>query len=551
MAESLAQSDSMFPKLNAAQIGRLLSFGRRRSAKPGEILFDQGESKRGVFVVIEGQIEIVTPSKTGEVVLTVHGAGDFTGEVSILTGRSSLVQGRVSKESDLIEIDRATLRQIVQTDAELGEIFLRAFVLRRAYLVANSPGDVVLAGSTNSADTLRLKGFLTRNGYPYTYLDVERDPGVQDLFDHFEVGVDEIPVLICRGQRVLRNPSNSEIAACLGFNPDIDEETVFDVIVIGAGPSGLAASVYAASEGLNVLVLETSAPGGQAGSSSRIENYLGFPTGVSGQELADRALVQAQKFGAHVTVARSAIALKCVLQPYSVELSDGGTVKTRSIILATGAAYRRLPLPNLGDFEGVGVYYGATHVEAQLCQGDEIAIVGGGNSAGQAAVFLAGHSKHVHLLVRGRGLSETMSRYLIRRIEESPSITLRPYTEVEAIEGNGHLENIRWRNSKTSEVEVRGIHHLYLMTGASPNTAWLQGCVALDGNQFVKTGADLDTDDLSRARWPLRRLPFLLETSLPRVFAVGDVRSGSVKRVASAVGEGSIAVQFIHKVLAE
>jgi thioredoxin reductase (NADPH) len=325
----------------------------------------------------------------------------------------------------------------------------------------------------------------------------------------------------------------------------IDEGEVYDLIVVGAGPSGLAAAVYGASEGLNVLVIESNAPGGQAGSSSRIENYLGFPMGISGQDLAGRAFVQAEKFGAQIAIARVARALKCVRPPYSVQLDDGAFVQARSIIVAAGAQYRKLALPNVAQFEGVGIYYGATQVEAQLCANDEVAVVGGGNSAGQAALFLAAHAKHVHLLVRGPGLSETMSRYLISRIEACREITLRARTEIEALEGDAQLERVRWRQTETGATETLGIQHLFLMTGACPNTAWLQGCLALDGKQFIKTGVDLGQD------WPLERAPHLLETSRPGVFAVGDVRSGSVKRVASAVGEGSMAVQFVHQVLAE
>ena len=548
----MAESDvkHMFPKLNAAQIARLEPFGRRRTAKQGEILFEQGQSDVNFFLLIEGSIEIVNPARSDEILITVHEPGEFTGEVNMLTGRRSVVRARARTACELLEMDRSELRRIVQTDAELSEILLRAFILRRIYLITQTPGDVVLVGSGHSADTLRLREFLTRNGHPHTYIDVERDTGVQEMLNQFSVKIDEIPVLICRGERVLRNPTNAETADCLGFNAQISDATVYDVIVVGAGPSGLAAAVYAASEGLRVLVLESSAPGGQAGSSSRIENYLGFPTGVSGQELAGRAFIQAQKFGAEIAIARSAARLTCDRRPFAVELSNGGTVRGQSVIIATGAAYRKLPLANLSRFEGAGVYYGATRVEAQLCDGAEIAIVGGGNSAGQAAVFLSESAKHVHLLVRGNGLADSMSRYLIRRIEESPIITLRPHTQIEALEGNGHLERLRW-HCDGSPPDVRDIQHLFLMTGASPNTAWLGGCVVLDDKQFVKTGTDLNTDDLAAAKWPLRRPPYLLETSLPHVFAVGDVRSGSVKRVASAVGEGSIALQFVHKVLAE
>jgi thioredoxin reductase (NADPH) len=445
----------------------------------------------------------------------------------------------------LLEISRTKLRRIMETDPAIGEIFLRAFVMRRVYLIANSVGDAVLIGSSHSGDTLRLRAFLTGNGHPHTYLDVERDPDVQSVLDHFGILVADIPVLICRGDVVLRNPSDSEAAACFGLNAGIDEDVVYDLIVVGAGPSGLAAAVYGASEGLNVLVVESKAPGGQAGSSSRIENYLGFPNGISGQDLAGRAFVQAEKFGAHIAVARSALALKCLRPPYLIELNDGGSVRGRSVVVAAGAQYRKLDLPDLARFEGVGVYYGATSVEAQLCRSEEVAVVGGGNSAGQAAMFLAGSAKHVYLLVRGPGLAETMSRYLIARIESSRNITFKPWTEIEALAGGARLEAVRWRDSKTGTSELRQIQHLFLMTGACPNTTWLRGCVALDSKQFIKTGADVGPE------WPLQRAPYLLETSLPGVFAVGDVRAGSLKRVAAAVGEGSMAVQFVHKVLGE
>lgn len=549
----MAQSSNelMFPKLDAAQIARLSAFGKRRTVQAGEILFDYGKVSPGVFVLIEGKIDVVGQSPGSDAIVTVHQPGEFSGELNVLAGRPSLVQGRAAVTSDVLQIDRADIQRIVQTDPELSEIFLRAYILRRTYLIANSPGDVVLVGSAHSADTLRLKSFLTRNGHPFTYLDVERDPGIQELLDHFHVKVAEIPVLICQGKNVLRRPTNAEAAACLGFNEEIDENAVYDLIVVGAGPSGLAAAVYAASEGLNALVLETNAPGGQAGSSSRIENYLGFPTGVSGQELAGRAFIQAQKFGARVAIARSAASLKCTQRPFTIQLSDGGFVSGNAVVIATGAEYRKLPLPNLAQFEGVGVYYGATQMEAQLCIGQDIAIVGGGNSAGQAAVFLSGFAKHVNVVVRGPGLADTMSRYLISRIEDSPNITLYTHTEIDSLEGNGHLERVNWRCGKTGERVTCNTQHLFLMTGAAPNTAWLNGCVALDDKQFVKTGADLSSDELTTAKWPLRRQPYLLETSVPHVFAVGDVRSGSVKRVASSVGEGSIAIQMVHKALAE
>ena len=389
-----------------------------------------------------------------------------------------------------------------------------------------------------------------RNGHPYSYIDLERDTDVQNLLDSFEISTNEIPVLICRGQLVLRNPSNQEIADCLGFNEPVDQTQVRDLVVIGAGPSGLAAAVYGASEGLDVLVLETSSPGGQAGSSSRIENYLGFPTGISGQELAARAYLQAQKFGAHMLVAK-ATRLICDRKPYVIELENGARISTRTVMIATGAQYRKLPLENLSRFEGAGVYHGATFVEAQLCAGEEVIVVGGGNSAGQAAVFLAQTAKRVHMLVRSTGLATSMSRYLIRRIEKSPAIALWPQTEIVAVEGGDHLNSDYWRNSQTGQTEKHEIRHIFVMTGADPNTSWLNGCIALDAKGFIKTGPDLSSDNLSAAGWSLMRQPYLLETSLPGVFAVGDVRGGSIKRVASAVGEGSITISFVHRVLQE
>jgi thioredoxin reductase (NADPH) len=545
MAPPDSKDDPKFPRLTDDQMERLKSFGVCGHAGAGDVIYDRGDEAHGVFVVISGSLEVVSVSDSGESILAILDRGAFTGEVNQLSGRRSLVRCRAHEDSDLLEISRTSLRHVMQTDVALGEILLKAFVLRRVYLIENSVGDAVLIGSSHSSDTLRLKNFLARNGHPHTYLDVETDPDIQSVLDHFQIAASDIPVLICRGELVLRNPSNAAAAECFGLNAGIDEKAVYDLIVVGAGPSGLAAAVYGASEGLNVLVVESNAPGGQAGSSSRIENYLGFPMGISGQELANRAFVQAEKFGANVAVARAALGLKCDRVPYTIELEEGGTVQGRSVILAAGAQYRKLDLPNLSQFEGVGIYYGATKVEGQLCGNQDVIVVGGGNSAGQAALFLSGIARRVYLVVRRASLADTMSRYLISRIEACEQITLKPRTEIEALEGNGHLERVRWREAETGTSAEHDIRHLFLMTGASPNTAWLGGCLATDDKQFLRTGTELGE------AWTARRPPYLLETSRPGVFAVGDIRSGSVKRVASAVGEGSMAVQFVHRVLAE
>jgi len=542
--------EQVFPTLTSAQIRRIAAHGHARAMHRGEVLVEQGDSAVRFFVVVAGEVEVVRPSGTTETLITVFRPGQFTGEVNTLSGRRTLFRTRATKAGELIELDRQHMLALVQTDAELGEILMRAFILRRVELVAAGVGDVVLIGSTHSAGTLRIKEFLMRNGHPYSYIDLERDPEVQNLLDGFHIAASEIPVVICRGELVLRNPTNQQVADCLGFNESIDQTQMRDVVIIGAGPAGLAAAVYGASEGLDVLVLETSSPGGQAGSSSRIENYLGFPTGISGRELAGRAYTQAEKFGAQMLIARGT-RLTCDRKPYVVEVENGARIPARTIVIATGAEYRKPPLENLSRFEGAGIYYGATFVEAQLCSGEEVIVVGGGNSAGQAAVFLAETTKRVHLLVRSAGLADTMSRYLIRRIEETPAIVLRPRTEIIALEGGDHLESVGWQNRETGQTEEQKIRHVFIMTGAAPNTRWLDGCIALDAKGFIKTGPVLSPEDLSVAHWPLARRPYLLETSLPHVFAVGDVRGGSIKRVASAVGEGSIAISFVHQVLQE
>jgi thioredoxin reductase (NADPH) len=540
----------MFPTLTPAQIDAIARHGESRAVAPGDVLIEVGDAVVPFFVVRTGKIEIVRPSERGRTRVAVHGPGQFTGEANLFLGRRSLTRAQVTAAGEVVELSRDALLRLVQTDPEISEVLMRAFIYRRIELVAHGFGDVALIGSTHSAGTLRIKEFLTRNGHPFSYLDLDRDADIQDLLDRFHVGVGEVPVLICCADRVLRNPGNQEIAAALGFNEGIDQSHVRDVVIIGAGPAGLAAAVYGASEGLDVLVIESHAPGGQAGASSRIENYLGFPTGISGRELAGRAYAQAQKFGAQIAIARGATRLACDRAPYAIQVDEGSPVPARAVIIATGAEYRRLALPNLSSFEGVGIYYGASFIESQLCDGEEVVVIGGGNSAGQAAVFLAQTASRVHMLVRTRGLSETMSRYLIRRIEETPSITLHPCTEVSALLGAKHLESVEWRTDGQPS-ESHEIRHVFVMTGAVPSTAWLDGCVTLDAHGFVKTGPDLSAEELAAAKWPLPRSPYLLETSRPGVFAVGDVRAGNVKRVASAVGEGSIAISFVHRALQE
>ena len=545
------RKNQTFPTLTPAQIARLAPHGSRVTVPEGKILAEPGDRHRKLFVVLSGSIEIVRPTLQGEQLLVVLTAGQFTGEMATLRGVGSLARARVREAAELLAIPDDQLRTVVQTDAILSELFMRAFILRRVALVAAQQGDVILIGSRHSAGTLRLQQFLTRNAYPYVNLDIDTDSSVQALLDRFHVTVDDIPIVICRGEKIAKNPTNEQLAECLEMNPQIDCKTVRDLIVIGAGPSGLAAAVYAASEGLNVLVLETNAPGGQAGSSSRIENYLGFPTGISGQALAGRALVQAQKFGAEVAIANSALRLRCEPKPFEIELAAEHIVRGRAIVIASGIEYRKLALHNIERFHGVGIYYAATFVEAQLCKDEDVVIVGGGNSAGQAAVFLSSNCRHVNLLVRGNGLADSMSRYLIRRIEDTPNITLRTHTEITGVAGETSLEQVTWHCGLTNETVTRPIHHVFLMTGAVPNTHWLQGCVALDDKGFIRTGADLHAEDLASGSWPLTRQPYMFETTIPRIFAVGDVRSGSVKRVAAAVGEGSACIQLLHRVLTE
>jgi thioredoxin reductase (NADPH) len=541
-----------FPLLAPAQIDRIRPMGRLRTVQTGEILFQPNDTAVPFFVLLSGKMEIVQPTLDGERMLAAHGPGGFTGEMTMISGQRCLVLGRVTEPGEFLELSGDALRALVAKDAELSEILMRAFILRRLELVRQGYGNAILMGSRHSAQTLRLREFFSRNGYPYTYVDLDTDQTAQELLDRFEVKPSEVPVVICHGRTVLRSPSIQKVADCLGFNVSIDNTHVRDLIIVGAGPAGLAAAVYAASEGLNVLMVEAQSPGGQAGSSSKIENYLGFPMGVSGLELAARAATQAQKFGANMMIARSVERLLCDGRPYQVVLDTGESLTTRAIVIATGAQYNRPQLANLDKFEGQGIYYGATYIESQWCEGEQVVVVGGGNSAGQAAVFLSQTAHHVHMLVRAEELSSTMSRYLIQRLTENSCIELHFNTEIVSLEGETSLQRVVWQDRKTGEISTHAIQHVFLMTGALPRTEWLRGCLALDDKGFILTGRDLDAAGPDENRkWPLARVPQMLETSLPGVFAVGDARAGNVKRVASAVGEGAISVYMVHRALAE
>jgi thioredoxin reductase (NADPH) len=541
-----------FPILTEAQIDRIRPYGSVRPVQTGEVLFEPGKLGMSCFVVISGKLDIAMLGLSGEQVFVTYGPGQFSGEVVLISGGRALARGRVSESGDFLEVSSNSMRELIAKDAELSDIFMRAFLLRRVGLISEGLGNVAVLGSQHSADTLRLREFLTRNGHPHRYVDLDSDKGSQELLDRFGIRLEDIPVIICSGATVLRNPTNQKLADCLGFTGRLDQSRVYDVAIVGAGPAGLASAVYAASEGLNAVVIESEYPGGQAGASSKIENYLGFPMGVSGQELAGRAVVQAEKFGAQMMVGERVVKIRCDEQPYQLTLGNGSLIETRSIVVATGAQYNKPNVANLKQFEGQGVYYAATFMEAQLCAGEEVIVIGGGNSAGQAAVFLAETVHKVHMLVRGKELSSTMSRYLIQRIVENPVIELHVQTEISGLEGDSHLERVTWLDRATGEESVHEIRHVFVMAGASPRTDWLRGCLALDGQGFILTGRDLDPVlDKAPIKWPLSRAPQMLETSLPAVFAVGDIRSGNVKRVASAVGEGSISIHLVHRALSE
>jgi thioredoxin reductase (NADPH) len=541
-----------FPVLTPAQIDRIRPYGTARTVRAGEILFDAGDLGIPCFVVLSGKLDAVIVKLSGEHTFATHCPGNFSGDMVLISGAGSMARGRVAEPGEFLEVTANALRSLIAKDAELSDIFMRAFIHRRLALIAGNMGNVVILGSRHSANTLRLREFLTRNGQPHAYVDLDTDTTAQELLDRFNVKIDEIPVVVCSGKAVQRNPTTQQLAQCLGLSGKIDESHILDVVIVGAGPAGLAAAVYAASEGLDTVVIEADLPGGQAGSSSKIENYLGFPTGVSGLELTRRGVVQAEKFGAQMMVGERVVEFQCDQRPYRLSLENGDILQARSIIIAAGAQYKTPNVANLKQFEGNGIYYAATFMESQLCGGDEVIVIGGGNSAGQAAVFLAETAHKVYMLVRGKTLSETMSRYLTQRITTHPVIELHLETQLVSLEGESHLERVTWLDGSTGASLTRDIRHVFVMAGASPRSDWLRGCVALDQQGFVLTGRDLDPvlPDAPR-KWPLDRPPQMLETSLPAVFAVGDIRSGNVKRVASAVGEGAISIHLVHRALAE
>ena len=547
----------MFPVLDAAQIetARRFASGEVRKFAPGELIYEVGSRHTPSWLVIEGAVDVV--SRDGlhhEAAITRLGVGQFSGEVNQLAGRGTLTAGRAGPHGcTVLPFDAAHVRALVIGAAEVGEIVMRAFILRRVGLLQAGNAGSILLGRPEAPDLVRLQGFLARNGYPCTVLDALADEEGRAVAERFGVRPEELPLMICPDGTVLKRPTNAEAGACLGITPDLDPQIVYDVAVVGAGPAGLATAVYAASEGLSVIVLDQRAYGGQAGASARIENYLGFPTGISGQALAGRAFTQAQKFGAEIAIPLEVARLDCsggelpAGTPPRLELVDGRTVRARTVVIASGARYRRPDISNLSTFEGAGISYWASPVEAKLCEGEEVALIGGGNSAGQAVVYLAPRVKHLHLIVRGTGLEATMSRYLVDRIAALPNVDLHVGKEVVALEGDRAqgLTAAVLRQRPSGETHACPLRHLFLFIGADPNTGWLQNCVATDPKGFVVTGNGF-AHDVS----PISRPGLLLETTRPGVFAIGDVRAGSTKRVAAAVGEGAAVVAQIHTVLA-
>ncbi len=543
MAEPLDRNGA-FPRLNAEQRGRLRAVGRVRAVESGEILFREGDAGYDFFVVESGAVTIVEGYGRENRVIAVHGRHRFLGEINLVTGSPPYLTAVVRDAGELIEVSAERLRALLAEDEELSNVILRAFMSRRTILIDIGAG-VKVIGSRYSEDSRRVRTFLARNRMPYHWMDLEEDEEAEALLRAFGVGACETPVVI-GGEDVLRNPSNAEIASMLGFGSRGAAPPMCDLVIVGAGPAGLAAAVYGASEGLDTQVIEKVAFGGQASTSARIENYLGFPTGISGGELAERAILQAGRFGARMVVPAMAVGLRADNGHYTIELADGSEVNGRTLIVATGAQYRKLPLPDLERYEGLGVYYAATQAEGQLCAGDPVLVVGGGNSAGQAAMFLSQQAASCRLLIRGGDLGKSMSRYLIDELERREQVELMSYTEVVELKGDHVLEAVVVADARTgarSELECRA---LFVFIGADPHTEWLRGHVAMDEHCFLLTGRDVRGEDLMA----YSSEPFFLETSLPGIFAVGDVHSGSIKRVAGAVGEGSMAVRLVHQRLA-
>ena len=533
----------IFPKLTEDQLQRAAAFGRAEDLAEGTVVFATGDRTVDFLIVLSGNVEIYDTDPDGRPnVFTVHGPSQFTGELDLFSNRKILVSGRMGAAGRVLRFDRDAFRKLLTGEPDIGEVIIRAFILRRMGLIEQTQGAVTVIGSRKDRRLIAIERFLRRNGHPLNLLDLDTDPAAAEALE--AQGRRAHPLVVCANGTVLEQPTTFQVASSLGILEEIDQDTPYDVAVIGAGPAGLAASVYAASEGLTAIVIEAEAPGGQAGTSSKIENYLGFPTGISGQALAGRAQVQAQRFGAVIAVPRRVARIDCDIRPYRIVLEDGATVQARTIVIASGATYRKLDLELYDLFEGTGIHYAATALEASLCKDENVIVVGGGNSAGQAAVFLSRHARHVHMLVRGPGLADSMSSYLINRIDASRRIDLHTSTSICRLHGDARLERVSWRHGDGAE-RTHDVRNIFVMVGARPNSDFLQGCVALDDRGFVLTGADV------RGDWPLTRQPHLFETSRPGIFAVGDIRASSVKRVASAVGEGSIAVQFLHKILAE
>jgi thioredoxin reductase (NADPH) len=536
-----------FPRLSPKEIDELRPRGTVLHTSDGQILWKEGDRNLPFFVVLEGEIEIVAHSRGKEALVAVHVPGEFTGDVDQLTGRMSLVTGRVRKGGEVLWLEPAALRRVIAELPELGEKLLKAFLMRRTLLIDNGFEGIKIIGSRFDPKTHTLAEFCTRNAIPYTLLDLEMDPEAEQLLREMGIATSQTPVVIGRDGLWRSNPSVEELAQYVGLEQPVVANEVYDLIVVGAGPAGLAASVYAASEGLHTLTLDAIAAGGQAGTSSRIENYLGFPTGISGLDLALNAVIQAEKFGAHLSIPKTVEGLRIQSGDRVIRLEEGTELHARAVVIASGIEYRRLDVPRLRELEGAGVYYAATEMEARLCGGDEVVVVGGGNSAGQAVVFLSRAARRVHLVIRGDDLGKSMSRYLIDRIEGLPNVTLHKKHVVAALEGADHLTGVVLRAVDGTGEEHIPARALFIFIGAVPHTGWLRDCVALDQKGFVLTGANIPPVALASEAWRVaNRQPMFLETSLPGVFAAGDARSNSVKRVASAVGEGSMAISFVH-----